>query len=224
MSNTDPRRLDCVVRFGVKPLVLCAALLPAASLLAGVLGFHGFHLGANPIATILHTCGKWALNFLLLTLCVTPLAMLTGRNEWLRLRRMLGLSAFTYALLHFLVYLILDQSLNLRAVIADIAKRPYITIGFTALILLVPLAATSTKGMMRRLGRRWQKLHRLVYVIAVLGVWHYYWGVKADVRQPLIYAAVLACLFALRWWRARSRRAPADRQSTSRAAPLHRST
>jgi sulfoxide reductase heme-binding subunit YedZ len=224
MSSTDPRRLDRVVRFGVKPLVLCAALLPAASLLAGVLGLHGFHLGANPIATILHTCGKWALNFLLLTLCVTPLTMLTGRNEWLRLRRMLGLSAFGYALLHFLVYLVLDQSLDLRAVIQDIAKRPYITIGFTALLLLLPLAATSTKGMMRRLGRRWQKLHRLVYLIAALGVWHYYWGVKADVRKPLIYAAVLACLFALRWWRARSRRAPADRQSTSRAAPLHRST
>ena len=224
MSNTAPRRLDRVVRFAVKPLVFCAVLLPALSLLAGILRLHGFHLGANPIAAILHTCGKWALNFLMLTLCITPLAMVTRRNEWLRLRRMLGLSAFFYALLHFLVYLTLDQSLDLRAVILDIAKRPYITIGFTALLLLVPLAATSTKGMMRRLGRRWQMLHRLVYVIAVLGVWHYYWGVKADVRQPLTYAAVLACLLALRWWRARSRRAPADRQSRSPAAPLHRST
>ena len=221
MSTADPRRFDRLVRVAVKPAVLAAALLPAASLIAGVLGLPGFRLGANPISMILHTCGKWALIFLLITLSVTPLIMVTGRNEWLRLRRMLGLLAFTYALLHFLVYLILDQSLDLRAVIEDIAKRPYITIGFSALLLLVPLAATSTAAMMRKLGRRWQKLHRLVYVVAVLGVWHYYWGVKRDVRQPLMYAAILACLFALRWWRARSRRAPAVRRSTSPAVPLH---
>lgn len=223
MANADPRRFDRLLRYRVKPLVFLAALLPAASLLAGALGVHGFALGANPISAILHGCGKWTLNFLLLTLSIRPLATLTGRNEWLRLRRMLGLFAFTYALLHFLVYLILDQSLDLHAVIADIAKRPYITIGFTALLMLVPLAATSTAAMMRRLGRRWQKLHRLVYVIAVLGVWHFYWGVKADVREPLIYAAVLALLFALRWRRSRSRPAPAVRQSMSRAEPLRQS-
>jgi methionine sulfoxide reductase heme-binding subunit len=223
MTSTDRRRFDRLMRLVIKPLIFCAALLPAVSLLAGVAGVHGFGLGANPIATLLHTCGKWALNFLLLTLCVTPLRILTGRAEWLRLRRMLGLFAFAYALLHFLTYLMLDLSLDTRAVIADIMKRPYITIGFTALVLLVPLAATSTAAMMRRLGRRWQKLHRLVYVVAVLGVWHYYWGVKADVRLPLIYAAVLGLLFALRVWRARSRQAPTDRQATSHAAPIRQS-
>jgi sulfoxide reductase heme-binding subunit YedZ len=223
MASADPRRFDRLLRYRLKPLVFLAALLPAASLLAGALGVHGFALGANPISAILHGCGKWTLNFLLLTLSIRPLATLTGRSEWLRLRRMLGLFAFTYALLHFLVYLILDQSLDLHAVIKDIAKRPYITIGFTALLMLVPLAATSTGAMMRRLGRRWQKLHRLVYVIAVLGVWHFYWGVKADVREPLIYAAVLGALFALRWRRSRSRPAPAVRQSMSRAEPLRQS-
>jgi sulfoxide reductase heme-binding subunit YedZ len=223
MANIDSRRFDGLVRYAIKPLVFVAALIPAASLLAGVLGVHGFELGANPISRILHGCGRWALNFLLLTLTITPLVALTGRREWLRLRRMLGLFAFAYALLHFLVYLLLDQSLDLRAVIADIAKRPYITIGFTALVLLVPLAATSTAAMMRKLGRRWQKLHRLVYVIAVLGVWHFYWQVKADVRQPLIYAALLALLFALRWRRARSRQAPAVRRTTSPGEPIRQS-
>jgi methionine sulfoxide reductase heme-binding subunit len=220
MHTADRQRLDRLTRRVVKPLVFCAALLPVAALVAGAFQLPGFHLGANPIAIILHTCGKWALIFLLITLCVTPLRILTGRNEWLRLRRMLGLFAFAYALLHFLTYVILDRDHDLHAVIEDIAKRPYITIGFTALVLLVPLAVTSTGAMMRRLGRRWQRLHRLVYVIAVLGVWHYYWGVKADVRQPLIYAGILAGLFTLRWWRARSQRAPADRQSTSPPAPL----
>jgi sulfoxide reductase heme-binding subunit YedZ len=223
MTRPDPRRFDRFVRYALKPLIFAAALLPLVSLLGGILGVHGLRLGANPIATILHTCGKWALIFLLITLCITPLTMITARNEWLRLRRMLGLFAFTYALLHFLVYLILDQSFDVRAVVEDIAKRPYITIGFTALLALVPLAVTSTNAMMRRLGRRWQKLHRLVYVVAILGVWHYYWEVKADVRQPLTYAAILAALFALRWWRTRSRLAPAVRQSTSPAAPLRQS-
>ena len=220
MSGTSPARFDGVVRHGLKPAVFAAALLPLASLLAGILAVPGFSLGANPVSTILHTCGKWALIFLLITLSVRPLILLTGRNEWLRLRRMLGLFAFSYALLHFLVYVVLDQSLDLGAVWRDIAKRPYITIGFTALLLLVPLAVTSTNRMMRRLGRRWQKLHRLVYLIAVLGVWHYYWEVKADVRKPLMYAAILAVLFALRWRQARSRRAPAVRQTMSPAEPL----
>jgi sulfoxide reductase heme-binding subunit YedZ len=184
---------------------------------------HRFSLGANPVSTILHTCGKWALIFLLLTLCVTPLRSITGQIEWLRLRRMLGLFAFTYVLLHFLVYLILDQSLHLSAVLKDIAKRPYITIGFTAFVLLVPLAVTSTNAMMRRLGRRWQQLHKLVYVIAVLGVWHYYWEVKADTRQPLLYAGILGVLFTLRWWQSRSRRAPVARRTMSPQAPLRQS-
>lgn len=221
MTPAAARRFDRFVRFALKPVVFMAALLPAATLIAGAFGVAGFTLGANPVATILHTCGKWALIFLLITLSVRPLIDLTHRNEWLRVRRMLGLFAFAYALLHFLVYLILDQSLHLSAVLRDIAKRPYITIGFLALLLLVPLAVTSTGRMMRRLGRRWQKLHRLVYVIAVLGVWHYYWEVKADVRQPLMYAGILALLFVLRWWQARSRRAPAVRRTRSPGEPLH---
>jgi sulfoxide reductase heme-binding subunit YedZ len=223
MSAYDRQRFDLLVRRALKPLIFAAALLPLASLTAGVFGLHRFSLGANPISTILHTCGKWALIFLLLTLCVTPLRNITGRVEWLRLRRMLGLFAFTYVLLHFLVYLILDQSLHLNAVLKDIAKRPYITIGFTAFVLLLPLAVTSTNAMMRRLGRRWQKLHKLVYVIAVLGVWHYYWEVKADTRQPLLYAGILGVLFTLRWWQSRSRRAPAAHRTMSPQAPLRQS-
>jgi sulfoxide reductase heme-binding subunit YedZ len=223
MIAYDRQRFDLLVRRAIKPLIFAAALLPLASLIAGTLGLHRFSLGANPVSTILHTCGKWALIFLLLTLCVTPLRNITGRVEWLRLRRMLGLFAFTYALLHFLVYLILDQSLHLSAVLKDIAKRPYITIGFTAFVLLLPLAVTSTNAMMRKLGRRWQKLHKLVYVIAVLGVWHYYWEVKADKRQPLLYAGILAALFTLRWWQSRSRRAPAAHRTMSPQAPLRQS-
>ena len=219
-ANTvaDRPRLERWIRFGVKPLVFGAALLPAAWLVAGVFEWQGFALGANPIAAILHTCGRWTLNFILLTLTVAPIAQLTGRSEWLRLRRMLGLFAFTYALLHFLTYLVLDQSLDARAVMQDIVKRPYITIGFTALLLLVPLAATSTRRMMRRLGRRWQQLHRLVYVIAVLGVWHFYWEVKADVRQPLLYAGAVAVLLGIRWWKRRGSRSATFRAGVGRYA------
>jgi len=137
---------------------------------------------------------------------VSPVRELTGLPQLLRLRRMLGLFAFFYAALHFTIYLVLDLELNFRVLGADIVKRPYITVGFTALLLLLPLALTSTNGMMRRLGRRWQSLHRLVYVIAVLAVWHFYWQVKRDVREPLIYAGVLALLLLYRIVRARLRR------------------
>jgi methionine sulfoxide reductase heme-binding subunit len=170
-------------------------------LLAGALGVAGVNLGADPVEEILETCGLWTLRFLLITLTVTPLRRLTGLNDLIRFRRMLGLFAFTYACLHFLAYLVLDRGVEWGAIVEDIAKRPYITIGFTALVLLFPLAFTSTKSMMRRLGRRWQRLHRLVYVIAILGVWHYYWQVKADVRDPLLYAAVLALLLGYRAWK-----------------------
>jgi sulfoxide reductase heme-binding subunit YedZ len=130
---------------------------------------------------------------------------------------MLGLFAFGYALLHFWVYLALDLEFNFRTLFADIAKRPYITIGFTALLLLIPLAVTSTNRMMRRLGRRWQKLHRLIYPIAILGVWHFYWQVKRDIRQPLLYAGILAVLLGYRWMRARRRAAPAPAAATSKS-------
>ena len=191
-------------RFIYKPLVFAASLLPLAWLVCGAFGWLGFSLGADPVKKLEHECGKTALNFLLLTLAVTPVKNLLGVPQLLRLRRMLGLFAFFYVVLHFSVYLILDLELNWSMVGADIAKRPYITIGFTALLLLIPLAATSTNGMMRRLGRRWTQLHRLVYVIAILGVWHFYWQVKRDVREPLIYVGIVALLLLYRVVRARS--------------------
>jgi len=195
-------------RFIYKPIVFAACITPALLLCAGAFDLFGVSLGPDPVARILHSCGKTTLNLLLITLLVTPVRQLTGLTHLLRLRRMLGLFAFSYALLHFLVYLILDQELNFRGVLHDIAKRPYITIGFTALVILAPLAVTSTNRMMRRLGRRWQKLHRLIYVAAILGVWHYYWQVKRDVREPLLYAAMLAVLLGYRLlvhWRSRGR-------------------
>ena len=205
-------------RFVYKPLVCIASLGPIVWLLMGGFGVLGQSLGPDPIKLTLHTIGKTALNFLMLTLMVTPVRHLTGWTHILRIRRMLGLFAFSYALLHFLVYLGLDQELDFAGVTKDIVKRPYITVGFTALLLLVPLAVTSTNKMMRRLGRRWQKLHRLVYAITILGVWHYYWQVKRDVTEPLIYAAVLALLLGYRAVRSRRKRQPAAATSKSVSA------
>jgi methionine sulfoxide reductase heme-binding subunit len=192
-------------RLVYKPLVFLASLVPLAWLLCGVCGWFGESLGADPVKKLEHEFGKTALNFLMLTLLVTPVKNLAGLPQVLRLRRMLGLFAFFYVVLHFTVYLVLDLELNFRTLFADIAKRPYITLGFAALLMLIPLAVTSTNRMMRRLGRRWQKLHRLIYVIAVLGVWHFYWQVKRDVREPLIYVGILAALLGYRWVRARAR-------------------
>lgn len=187
-----------IVRFVVKPLVLAAALAPMALLAAGAAGWWGLTLGANPVEEILETLGKTSLNLLLITLCVTPLRQLTGWAALLRLRRMLGLAAFAYVLAHFLFYVIVDQGLHLDTLLEDVAKRLFITAGFTAFLLLIPLALTSTRGAMRRLGRRWGQLHRLVYVAALLGCVHYYWQVKADVREPLFYFAALAVLLGWR--------------------------
>lgn len=203
-------------RLVYKPLVFVASLVPLAWLLCGAFNLFGASLGADPVKKLEHEFGKTALNFLLLTLLVTPVKNLAGLPHVPRLRRMLGLFAFFYVVLHFTVYLVLDLELNFRTLFADIAKRPYITIGFAALLLLIPLAVTSTNRMMRRLGRRWQKLHRLIYVIAVLGVWHFYWQVKRDVREPLIYAAILAVLLGYRWFRARAR---ATSKSVSATVP-----
>ncbi len=197
--NVDQR-----YRLLYKPVVFAASLLPFAWLLCGAFGWLGFGLGADPVKKLEHECGTWALRFLLITLAVTPLRQIAHLPHLARLRRMLGLFAFFYAALHFTVYLTLDLELDFRTLFADIAKRPYITIGFLALLLLIPLAVTSTNRMMRRLGRCWQKLHRLIYVIAVLGVWHFYWQVKRDVREPLIYAGILALLLGYRWARAQA--------------------
>ncbi len=203
-------------RYLYKPLVFVAGLAPLAWMICGALQLFGASLGADPVKKLEHECGKTALNFLLLTLSVTPVRTLAGLPQLLRLRRMLGLFAFFYAVVHFSVYLVLDLELNFPLVGADIVKRPYITVGFTALLLLLPLALTSTNGMMRRLGRRWQSLHRLIYVIAALAVWHFYWQVKRDVREPLLYISVLALLLGYRLVRWAARRAP----RAARAAPV----
>ena len=198
-------------RYIYKPAVFALAMLPFLYLLAGAFGKFGVDLGADPVREILHRLGKTALQLLLITLLVTPLRQITGWNDLLRLRRMLGLFAFSYALLHFVSYAWLDQALDLRAIGEDIVKRPYITLGMAALVLLIPLAVTSTNRMMRRLGRRWTQLHRLIYVIAALGLWHYWWQVKKDIREPLLYVAIFAVLMA---WRLRGRFAPAKARET----------
>lgn len=156
-------------------------------------------LGTNPVEFITHSTGTWTLVGLILTLTVTPLRQLTGWHSLIRVRRMLGLFSFFYACLHFITYIWLDQFFDVGAILKDVYKRPFITVGFTAFVLLIPLALTSSNGMIRRLGaRRWQMLHRLVYVIAILGVLHYAWLVKKDLTQPLIYAGVLALLLGWR--------------------------
>ncbi|HEY4530281.1 MAG TPA: protein-methionine-sulfoxide reductase heme-binding subunit MsrQ [Luteimonas sp.] len=167
-------------------------------------------LGADPVAAIEHELGLWALRLLLLTLAVTPLRQLLGRPGLLRFRRLLGLWAFAYATLHFTAWLVLDLRGWWNQVFAEIAERPYITVGFAAWLLLVPLAVTSTRGWMRRLGRNWGRLHRLVYAVAILAVLHFWWVVKSDVREPLLYAAVLAVLLGWRVVRRRARLAAAQ--------------
>jgi sulfoxide reductase heme-binding subunit YedZ len=182
----------------LKVALFLLCLVPLAKLALETFGVAGMSLGANPIEELIHRLGKWGLNFLLITLAVTPLRRLTGKSWLLRFRRMLGLFAFFYLLLHFLTYAGLDQRFDLPVIFEDVVERPFITIGFTAFLLLIPLAVTSTNAMMKRLGRRWQKLHRLVYVIAILGVVHFYWQVKLDTLEPLIYAAILAVLLGYR--------------------------
>jgi len=184
-----------LVRFS-KPAVFLACLIPMARLI-----WKGFTvgLGANPIEVITHSTGDWTLIFLCITLTVTPLRRIL-RIPWLiRYRRMTGLFAFFHGSLHFLTYVWLDQFFDWPGIVKDVSKRPFITAGFTAFLLMAPLAVTSTKGMIRRLGgRRWQMLHRLVYASAVVGVIHYLWLVKADKRIPLRYAAIVGVLLGCR--------------------------
>jgi len=184
--------------FAIKPALFLLCLV--ALVLLVWLGFHD-GLGANRIEFITRSTGTWTLNFLLITLCVTPLRKLLNRPVLLRYRRMLGLFAFFYAVLHFITYIWLDQFFDWQAILKDIAKRPFITLGFSAFILLIPLAATSPKAVMKRMGKHWQTLHRAIYLIAVLGVLHYLWLVKKDVTMPLIYIVLLTILLALRKFR-----------------------
>lgn len=187
---------EVVVTRVLKPALFALCLLPFADLVWGA--FTG-GLGANPVETITHTTGDWALRMLLITLAVTPVRKLTGLHLLMRVRRMLGLFCFFYALLHFSTYAILDASLDPRYIAEDVLERPYITVGFTAFCLLIPLAVTSTNAMVRRLGgNNWRRLHRFVYVIGGLSVLHFLWLVKADLREPLVYAAVYAVLMLLR--------------------------
>ncbi|HUJ96295.1 MAG TPA: protein-methionine-sulfoxide reductase heme-binding subunit MsrQ [Terriglobales bacterium] len=181
-----------------KPFVFLACLVPLARL-----GWKAYasQLGANPIEVITHSTGDWLLIFLLVTLAITPLRKLTGQLWLIRYRRMFGLFGFFYGTLHFLTYIWLDKFFDVHEMLSDIAKRRFITVGFTGFVLLIPLALTSTRGWIRRLGgRRWQNLHRLIYLSAIAGIIHYYWLVKADVRKPLEYALVLAFLLGYRLW------------------------
>jgi len=187
------------IRFVWKPIVFVLCLVPGLVLLGDTFEITGT-LGANPVEEIQDRLGNWGLRFILIALAVTPLRRLTGWNWLQRFRRMLGLFAFFYTLLHFLAWLILDQGVLWSAIVEDIVKRPFITIGFAALLILTAMAATSTNGMRRRLGKRWQQLHYGAYVVGILGVWHYWWQVKKDIRDPLIYAVILALLLGLRLW------------------------
>lgn len=191
------------IRWVVKPLVFVASLVPFALLVHdGVSN----NLGANPVEAIRLYTGDWTLRFLLIVLAVTPLRRITGWNAILRLRRMLGLFAFFYACLHFVSYIWLDQHFMFDLIIEDVLDRPYITVGVLGFVLLIPLALTSTNGMVRRLGgKRWQRLHKLVYVIAIAGVIHFWWLVKSDISEPLIYALLLTLLLGLRaFWALRA--------------------
>jgi sulfoxide reductase heme-binding subunit YedZ len=197
----------------VKPVLYCSALLPLAWLLYAL--FAGLVMG-DQVKFMQHVTGDTILTSLLLTLAITPLRRLTGWNELIRLRRLIGLTAFWYACLHLSTYLVFDQSLDVGEILADIRKHPWVLVGFAGFLCLVPLAITSTNGWIRRLGgKRWARLHRLVYVAATAGVLHYWWLVKKDLTYPILYGVVLLCLLLPRvWWaadRARARRVPAHR-------------
>ena len=192
----------------LKMLAFCAGLGPVSYLVWAALAGG---LGANPIETITRETGVWTLRFLAITLAVTPLRRMTGWNDAIRFRRMLGLFAFFYGSLHVLTYVWLDQFFDLAHMVKDVYRRPFITAGATAFLLMVPLALTSTAGMIRRLGgRAWQRLHRLAYLSAMVGVMHYWWLVKADIRRPRNYAVVVGILLGYRlataYWPAVRRR------------------
>ncbi len=188
-----------VARRIVKPLVALACLSPFVLLVAD--GFRG-ELGVNPVETVTNTTGIWTLRLVTLTIAITPLRWLTGWNPIILLRRMVGLFAFFYGSLHFMTYFILDHSLMFDGLWEDVVKRPYITMGFTAFVLMIPLAVTSTQGWIRRLGgRRWNLLHKLVYVTAAVGVVHYWWKVKVDTTNPMYYAVIVGVLIGVRIWR-----------------------
>ena len=185
------------IRWIVKPLVFMACLLPAAWIV-GLLFLQPAELGANPVEALLDHFGNWGLRFMMIALAVTPLRKLLGWPSLARFRRMLGLFAFFYVLMHFLVWLVLDQGLALQPILEDIVRRPFITIGMVALALLVAMAATSFVRVRQKMGRSWQSLHNSVYLVGILGVWHYWWQVRADFAEPLVYALILSGLLGYR--------------------------
>ena len=187
----------------VKRVVFVAALVPVARLVAGA--FTG-DLTANPIEYITHQTGWWALAFLTVSLAITPLRRLTGRNEVIRLRRMLGLYAFFYATLHLLIWITLDNFFDVPTMVEDVVERPFVTVGMATWVVLLALAITSTTGWVRRLGRRWQQLHRFVYLAGVGAVAHFWWLVKADTTEPIRWAVAVGVLLGIRvWWAASPR-------------------
>jgi len=206
------------IRFVWKPIVFLLCLAPLALVLTDLFEITGT-LGANPVEAMLDRFGIWSIRFTLIALAVTPLRRLTGWNWLVRFRRMLGLFAFFYVLLHFLVWLLLDRALwftpvaeVIPFVIEDIVERTFITIGFVALLILTALAVTSTSGMRRRMGRSWQKLHNLVYVAGILGIWHYWWQVKTGAGDAIYYAAILTVLLGLRiYWQLQKRQLRAQK-------------
>lgn len=185
------------IRYVGKPLVFTLALVPFVLVALKTLGVVG-ELSTNPIEELLDHFGNWGLRFLLITLAITPLRHAIGKPWPLRFRRMLGLFAFFYVAMHFTIYLWLDQGLDLGAVVEDIIKRPFITLGLISVLILLALAVTSPHAARRRLGKTWQKLHYLVYPATILAVWHYWWQVKKDITEPLIYALILAALLGFR--------------------------
>jgi sulfoxide reductase heme-binding subunit YedZ len=197
------------IRLIWKPVVFLLCLLPALLVVTDALGITG-RLGANPIEEILDRFGNWNLRFIMITLAITPLRRLTGWNWLGRFRRMIGLFTFFYVLMHFLTWLILDQGLLIPAIAEDLVKRPFITVGFIALLLLAAMAVTSTDRIRRAMGRSWNTLHYSIYAVGILGVWHYWWQVKQDIREPLVYALILGLLLGIRlwWWLRRRSREP----------------
>ena len=199
----------------VKPALYLAAVLPFTWLVFALVT--GLVMG-DEVKFMQHVTGDTALTCLMLTLSVTPLRRLTGWNELIKVRRLIGLTAFWYACLHLSTYLVFDQSLSIDEIAKDIVKHPWVLVGFTAFLCLVPLAITSTTGWVRRLGgKRWQRLHRLVYVAAIAGVLHYFWLVKKDIQAPLVYGAILLVLLGIRVWLARRGTAPRTRSATRTA-------
>jgi sulfoxide reductase heme-binding subunit YedZ len=219
-----------LIRWLFKPVVFAASLFPAVYLslqVAKALGYLSWdfiaNLSPNPLSDVTNGTGDWTIRFICITLAVTPLRRVTGWNDIVRFRRMIGLFAFFYGTLHFLTYVLLDRVAGLDApngyftlsvmralvvsIASDVYKRPYITVGFTAFVLMIPLAITSTTGWIRRMGgRRWQALHRLIYLTGIGAVLHYWWLVKADIRLPLMYGTIVAVLLGFRLYRARGRR------------------